>query len=110
MLSSKKSTFETERWCETRSRACFETFYLCGAGVTDISGEPRRCSHERITVEAVRVLGSCLYKECHAAGKTDRFWFSRRASVLEGRIVRVNKSQDSCFADLKAARYMQQEM
>lgn len=55
------------------------------------------------------VLGSCLYKECHAAGITDRSWFSWRASVLEGQIIRVNKSQDSCFADLKAPRYIQQE-
>lgn len=52
------------------------------------------------------VLGSCLYKECHAAGITDRSWFSWRASVLVGHIIHVNKSQYSCFADLKAPRYV----
>lgn len=43
------------------------------------------------------VLGSCLYKECPAAGKTHRPGFSWRASVLVGQLSRVNKSQDLLF-------------
>lgn len=43
------------------------------------------------------VLGSCLYKECPAAGKTHRPGFSWRASVLVGQLTHVNKSQDLLF-------------
>lgn len=43
------------------------------------------------------LLGSCLYKECPAAGKTHRPGFSWRASVLVGQLTRVNKSQDLLF-------------
>ena len=37
----------------SKKRGLYETVYLDRAGVTDISGEPRQCSHEWITVEAV---------------------------------------------------------
>lgn len=51
---SESLDLQCSYWRDPRNRACCETVYLCGSGVTDISGEPRRCSHEWITVDTAR--------------------------------------------------------
>jgi len=40
--------------CACTKLGLCETVYLHWADITEISGEPRRCSHEWITVEAVQ--------------------------------------------------------
>lgn len=52
------------------------------------------CERAQLGGSCCRVLGSCLYKEWPAAGKTRRPGYSWRASVLVGQLTRVNKSRD----------------
>lgn len=96
-IQSKKSQLDAAPCFDPRNQVCCETVYLSQGWCYRHQWRAAPLQSWMHNSGSCTVLGSCLNKECPAAGKTHRPGFSWRASVLVGQLTRVNKSQDLLF-------------